>query len=55
VALCREFGASLATARGQDGPAGAGPHAKAETVLFGTTAVIRLKGPLAHCDTPERS
>ena len=53
--LSRKLGASLAAARRQDGAAGAGAHAKAEAVLLGTTAVIRLKGPLAHCDTPERS
>ena len=53
--LSRKLGTSFAAARCQNGTASAGAHAKAETVLFGTTAVIRLKGPLAHCDTPERS
>ncbi|MCU1633758.1 MAG: hypothetical protein JWM61_2410, partial [Micrococcaceae bacterium] len=48
--LCREFGTALATARRQDGTTSAGAHAKTETVLLGTTAVIRLKSPLAHCD-----
>jgi hypothetical protein len=47
--LCREFGTALAAARRQDGTTSAGAHAKAETVLLGTTAVIRLKSPLAHC------
>ena len=53
--LSRKLSTSFAAARCQNGTASAGAHAKAETVLFGTTAVIRLKGPLAHCDTPERS
>lgn len=47
--LCREFGTALAAARRQDGTTSAGAHAKTETVLLGTTAVIRLKSPLAHC------
>jgi len=46
--LCRKFGATLGTASSQDGAAGAGAHTKAEAVLLGTTAVIRLKSPLAH-------
>jgi hypothetical protein len=46
--LCREFGAALATAGSQDGAAGTGAHTKTEAVLLGTTAVIRLKSPLAH-------
>lgn len=53
--LGRKLDAALAAARRQNGAAGAGAHAKTEAVLLGTTAVIRLKGPLAHCDTPERS
>ncbi len=48
--LCREFGTALAAACRQNGTACAGTHAEAETVLLGTTAVIRLKGPLAHCN-----
>src|SRR6478609_11604634 len=46
--LGRQFGAALATAGGQDGAAGTGAHTKAEAVLLGPTAVIRLKSPLAH-------
>lgn len=46
--LRRQFGAALATAGGQDGAAGTGAHTKAEAVLLGPTAVIRLKSPLAH-------
>ena len=46
--LCRQFGAALATAGSQDGAAGTGAHTKAEAVLLGPTAVIRLKSPLAH-------
>ena len=46
--LCRQFGTALATACGKNGTAGTGTHAKAEAVLLGTTAVIRLKSPLAH-------
>jgi len=46
--LRRQFGTALAAAGSQDGTAGAGAHAKTEAVLLGTTAVIRLKSPLAH-------
>ena len=46
--LCREFGTALAAACRQDGTTSTGAHAKTETVLLGTTAVIRLKSPLAH-------
>ena len=46
--LRRQFGAALGTACRKDGTAGTGTHAKAEAVLLGTTAVIRLKSPLAH-------
>lgn len=46
--LSRQLGAALATAGGQDGAAGTGAHTKAEAVLLGPTAVIRLKSPLAH-------
>lgn len=48
--LRRQFGTALAAARGKDCTACACAHTKAETVLFSTAAVIRLKGPLAHCD-----
>lgn len=46
--LCGEFGAALAAARSQDGTTRTGAHTKTEAVLLGTTAVIRLKSPLAH-------
>src|SRR5688500_12714419 len=46
--LGRQFDAALAAAGSQDGAAGAGTHTKAEAVLLGSTAVIRLKSPLAH-------
>ena len=46
--LGRQFGAALATTGCQDGAAGTGTHTKAEAVLLGSTAVIRLKSPLAH-------
>src|SRR6476661_3503213 len=46
--LGRQFGAALATTGCQDGTAGTGTHTKAEAVLLGSTAVIRLKSPLAH-------
>lgn len=46
--LGRKFGAALATTGCQDGAAGTGTHTKAEAVLLGSTAVIRLKSPLAH-------
>jgi hypothetical protein len=48
VYLGRQFGAALATTGCQDGTAGTGTHTKAEAVLLGSTAVIRLKSPLAH-------
>lgn len=46
--LCRQLGTALATTGCQDGAAGTGTHTKAEAVLLGSTAVIRLKSPLAH-------
>jgi hypothetical protein len=46
--LGRKLGAALATTGCQDGTAGTGTHTKAEAVLLGSTAVIRLKSPLAH-------
>ncbi len=47
--LCRNGRATLGPAVSQDGATGAGAHTKTEAVLLGTTAVIRLKSPLAHC------
>lgn len=46
--LRRQLGTALATTGRQDGAAGTGTHTKAEAVLLGSTAVIRLKSPLAH-------
>jgi hypothetical protein len=46
--LGRQLDAALAAAGSQDGAAGTGAHTKAEAVLLGPTAVIRLKSPLAH-------
>lgn len=46
--LRRQLDAALAAAGSQDGAAGTGAHTKAEAVLLGPTAVIRLKSPLAH-------
>jgi hypothetical protein len=46
--LRRQLGTALATTGCQDGAAGTGTHTKAEAVLLGSTAVIRLKSPLAH-------
>jgi hypothetical protein len=44
----RQLRASLAATVRQDGTAGARPHAQAEAVLAGTTAVVRLVRTLAH-------
>lgn len=49
-----ETSAALAATRREDGAAGAGAHALAEAVHLGATAVVRLKGPLAHGCTPGR-
>ena len=46
--LGRQLDAALAATGSQDGAAGTGTHTKAEAVLLGPTAVIRLKSPLAH-------
>jgi len=46
--LSGEFGAALTAACCQDGAAGAGTHAKAETVHLGATAVVWLERSLAH-------
>jgi len=43
-----EFGATLATTRGQNGTAGTGTHTKTEAVLFCTTTIVRLESSLAH-------
>lgn len=48
--LRRNRSAALGAAVCQDGTTGAGAHTKTEAVLLGTTAVIRLKSPLAHCN-----
>ena len=40
--------ATLAAARREDGTAGAGAHAQAETVRLVTAAVVRLVSTLAH-------
>lgn len=46
--LGRQLYATLGAAGCQNGAASAGAHTKAEAVLLGTTAVVRLKSPLAH-------
>jgi hypothetical protein len=46
--LGRQLDAALAATGSQDGTAGTSAHTKAEAVLLGSTAVIRLKSPLAH-------
>jgi hypothetical protein len=43
-----ELPAALATAGGQDGTAGPGPHPLAEAVDLGPPAVVRLERALAH-------
>ncbi len=43
-----KFGAAFAATCRKNGAAGTRTHPQTETVLLGTTAVIRLKGPLAH-------
>jgi len=43
-----QFGATLTTASTEDGAAGAGAHAKPESVHLGTAAVVRLESSLAH-------
>ncbi len=55
TAVCRELRlsdcqalAALTATAGQDRTAGAGPHAKAETVHLVTATVVRLVGTLAH-------
>src|SRR4051794_36090879 len=44
----RELAATLATARGQDGAAGAGTHPQAKAMGLVPTAVVRLERALAH-------
>ncbi len=46
--LGRQFDAALAATCRENGPSRAGAHTKTEAVLLGTTAIIRLKSPLAH-------
>ncbi len=46
--LGRQFDAALAATCREDGTSRAGAHTKTEAVLLGTTAIIRLKSPLAH-------
>jgi hypothetical protein len=48
-----QVGATLATAVRQDGAAGTGTHAQAETVGLRATTVVRLEGALAHSGAPE--
>jgi hypothetical protein len=43
-----ELGATLAAAIPEDRAARAGAHTKTETMLLGTTTVIRLESTLAH-------
>ena len=43
-----QFGATLAATSTQDGAAGAGAHAEAETVNLRAAAVVRLESSLAH-------
>ncbi len=46
----RDLVAALATTRGENRATGAGAHAQTEAVDLGPTAVVRLKGALAHGD-----
>lgn len=48
----RELGAALATARGEDRPAGTSPHPEAEAVGAAATPIARLERTLAHGKTP---
>lgn len=48
----RQFGATLAAPCREDRPACAGAHAQPEPVRLRTTAVVRLKGALAHSGAP---
>lgn len=45
----RQRRAALAAARRDGGAASPGPHTQAKAVHLGTTAVVRLEGPLALC------
>jgi hypothetical protein len=47
-----EFGATLGATCRENGTAGAGAHADAESVLLGATTVVRLEGALAHSSSP---
>ena len=51
----RELGATLATARGENGPTGSRPHTQTKTVRLGATPVVGLEGPLAHGSSPQLS
>lgn len=44
---------TLAATSSEDGPAGARAHTQPETVGLRATAIVRLKGALAHSGTPE--
>ena len=44
----RDVGAALTTTVGQDASAGAGAHAKTESVLLGTTTIVWLVRTLTH-------
>jgi hypothetical protein len=47
-----QFAATLTSPCGDDRPSGTGAHAQPEAVRFGTPAVVRLEGALAHGQTP---
>jgi hypothetical protein len=62
VGLRGQFGATLAAASAKDGAAGAGTHAKPETMHLCAAAIVRLESSLAHSgiskaqlQRPERS
>src|SRR3954452_4293914 len=48
----RELAATLATARGQDGAAGAGTHPQSKAMGPVPAAVVRLERALAHGSSP---
>ena len=47
-----QLAAALTAASSDNSPSGAGPHAQPEAVRLGPPAVVGLKGPLAHGETP---
>src|ERR687887_548134 len=51
----RQLVAALAAAGCDDGPPGPGAHPQPEAVCSRATAVVRLKGALAHVRAPSRS